>query len=729
MIALFKKNLFLQILLSLHVVVNILLLTIPLTKYFSFEFASLNGFFLVIYTALFTLHEDKFKSSSIAVKVFQIKLLIFSGIFLLIPVALAFIFHLFRSDCSFLDGFKFYAVLTLPAVVIGYALGLLSDFTHKKYSYLIFILVLLAISLIPIIEIYFRPQIFFYNPLIPFFPGTMYDEDIDISLSIVLYRVFNVLFFGGVIIAIRKLQFKTLKISKYVFYLFIFLVSGSFICISPKFRFGTTENVLSNVLQKKIITSNFVIYLPQQINKEEETYITLLHEYYFQRQIKFFNGKPEKKITSFVFRSGEEKRKYFGAGNADVAKPWLNQIYLSLDSYEQTVNHELAHIFAGMWSKNFLKIDANYNPATVEGIASAADPLYDDLDIHHLAFLAAKNNLRLSIESLFGGFSFFTNVSSLSYIYSGSFCKFIIDGYGIGKFKEYYRDGDFEKSYNKPFAALVAEYQKYLNGKNYFNQNHTADYYFGRVPLVQKVCPRYLANKTNEIYKLIEEKDFATAEAEILEIKDYDKNYALFNGLIFCTEEENPQKTETLIQKNLLNYKNTPYWFLLQLKLADIKIVNGKFTEAQVILDSIDNWNPTGRLASRITLRKKLLNTDSLAATFVKAKEIDLFTILTHQFASNPSPTLLLPLIGLVEKEKVSYVSVGSLIKNSQLKLPEKDWYSLLQLVRLAIKHFDFLSATKLLAILEKNIPDYALESLQNEKDKLEWFIVHEAKK
>lgn len=728
MIALFKKNLFLQILLSLHVVINIILLTFPLTKYFSFEFALLNGFFLVIYIAFFTLHEDKFKSSSIAVKVFQIKLLIFSGIFLLIPVALAFLFHLFRSDCSFVDGFKFYAVLTLPAVVVGYALGLLSDFINKKYSYLIFILLLLVIALIPVIEIYFRPQIYFYNPLIPFFPGTMYDEDIDISFPIVLYRFFNILFFGGIIVLIRKQQSKTLKIRKSVFYLFIFLVSGCFIFISPKLRFGTTENVLSDVLQKRIVTSNFVIYLPQQINQDEEKYIILLHEYYFQRQIKFFNGKPEKKITSFVFRSGEEKRKYFGAGNADVAKPWLTQIYLSLDSYEQSVNHELAHIFAGMWSKNFLKIDANYNPATIEGIASAADPVYDDMDIHYLAFLAAKNNLRLSIQSLFGSFSFFANVSSLSYIYSGSFCKFIIDEYGIGQFKEYFRDGDFEKSYNKPFTGVVAEYQKFLNGKNYSNQNHTANYYFGRVPLVQKVCPRFMANKTNEIYKLIEEKDYSTAEAEILEIKDYDKNYALFNGLILCTEEENPQKTETLIQKNLLNYKNTPYWYLLQLKLADIKIVNGKFTEAQINLDSLDNWNPTGRLASRITLRKKLLNTDSLAVTFVKAKEIDLFTILTRQIASNPSPTLLLPLIGLVEKEKVSYASVGRLIQNSQFTAKQTDWYSLLQLVRFTIKHFDFVSAAKLVTVLEMNCPDYVTESLQSEKDKLEWFIVHEAK-
>lgn len=705
------------------------MLTLPLTKYFSFEFASLNGMFLVIFVGLFTLHEDKFKSSAIAVKVFHFKLLIFGGIFLFIPVLLAFLFHLFRNDCSFLDGFKFYAVLTLPAVVIGYALGLLSDFINKKYSYFIFIVLLVVIALIPLLEIYFRPQIYFYNPLIPFFPGTMYDEDIDITSAIVLYRTFNLLFFCGIIFLIRKRELKELKISKILFYFLILFTFGSFLYFSPQLGFSATETSLREVLQKKIETPNFIIYLPQRLAKDEEKYILFLHEYYFERQSNFFKEKPDEKITSFVFRTNDEKRKYFGAGNADVAKPWLNQIYLSLDSYEQSLNHELAHVFAGKMSNNFLKIDANYNPATVEGVACASDPVYDDLDIHYSAFLASKNNLPLSIQSLFSGFSFFANVSSLSYIYSGSFCKFLIDEYGIRKFKEFYHTGDFKKSYDKPFADAVSEYQKFLNNKKYSNNIHTANYYFGRQPLVQKVCPRYLANKTNAIYRLIEEKDFAAAKEEILSIKDYNKNYSLLSGLIFCMEEENSPKAETLLEKNLLNYEKTPYYYLLQLKLADLKIDNDKFNDAKIVLDSLSVWAPTGRLVSRINLRKIFLKNNINAKLFIKGKEIDRFTLLKNEFEHNPSTVLLFPLIELVEKEKVSYTSIRNMILNSQIQASQVDWFSMLQLVRFTIKNSDFISAEKFLKILENIIPNYASESLQNEKDKLAWFIKHEEKK
>ena len=557
----------------------------------------------------------------------------------------------------------------------------------------------------------------------------MYDEDIDITFTIVLYRFFNLLFFSGIIVLIRKRELKTLMLSKWLLISCIILISVGFVYVSPRLGFGTSEVVLHDVLQKKIETSHFVIYLPQQLKNDEEKYITLLHEYYFERQTNFFKEKPEQKITSFVFRTSDEKRKYFGAGNADVAKPWLNQIYLSLDSYEQTVNHELAHVFAGKWSNNFLKIDANYNPATVEGIACAADPVYDDLDIHYLAFLATQNNLKVSIQSLFSGFSFFTNVSSLSYIYSGSFCKFIIDKYGISKFKEFYRYGDFEKSYGKKLSSIVSEYQKFISTVNYSNQVHTANYYFGRKPLVQKVCPRYLANKTNGIYRLIEEKDFTAAKQEILSIKDYNKNYSLLSGLVFCLEEEYPHQVETLLEKNLLNYKNTPYYYLLQLKLADEKIVNEKYDEAKVILDSLATWNPTGRVESRINLRKILLTKVESAASFFKAKEIDRFTILVNAYKTTPSPALLLPLIDFVDKEKFSYSSFRDLIGQTNIVVTSEDWYPVLELVRFTIKHNDFVSAEKFLKTLGNIIPGYAAESLRNEKDKLVWFIKHEEKK
>ena len=64
--------------------------------------------------------------------------------------------------------------------------------------------------------------------------------------------------------------------------------------------------------------------------------------------------------------------------------------------------------------------------ALIEGVAEACDGFYDEMNIHFLASIAYKNNFKTNISNLFSGFSFFGNVSGLSYIYSGSFVKFLI---------------------------------------------------------------------------------------------------------------------------------------------------------------------------------------------------------------------------------------------------------------------------------------------------------------
>jgi len=721
-IALFKKNLFLQILFTLHLIANLVLLLLPLTKYFSFEFATLNSLFVVIFAGLFTIREDKFKSSSLAVKVFNVKFLLFGILFLLIPVLLAFVFHLFRRDCSFIDGFKFYAVITVPAVVIGYALGLLSEFISKKLVYLVFVLLLFVIAVVPILEIFFRPQIYFFNPLIPFFPGTMYDEDIDVNGILILYRVCNLLFFGGIIYCLRGYYFKKFKIGKKWLIGAAALIACGFIYASPYIGFATNTMTLRNILSKEVSTAHFTIYLPESVSVQESNYIKNLHEFYYARISKYLKTHPAQKIISFVFANKDEKRKYFGAGNADVAKPWLGQIYLSLDSYEFTVNHELGHIFAGTWSKNILKVDANYNPATVEGIASAVDPLYDDYDIHYLAFQAMNIGDGLNIANLFSNYSFFTGISSLSYITSGSFCQYLIQKYGVDTFKKYFSDGDFESSYRRTLAQEADSYKKYLLSKEYKVKTFTADYYYGRLSLVQKICPRYMANKTKEIFTLIEAKNYSKAENEITSIPQYQKNYGLFSGLEFCLENKNPKQAETLLQENLFSYKRTPYYFLLLLKFADVKVKNGDEVGAQKILDSLQSFSPTAKIDSRVKLRL-LLQKNHFLREYITGKEIDRIALLQKLFDASPSPQYLLPIIDAVEKGSLDYKRLSSNIYSISAENMNDDWNSVLQLLRIAIQHEDFSAAEHLLKETSSKFPPEADESLIIEKDKLEWFV------
>ena len=101
-----------------------------------------------------------------------------------------------------------------------------------------------------------------------------------------------------------------------------------------------------------------------------------------------------------MFKNNTQKGKLIGSENADVAKPWLFQIYTIADNYDHTLKHEIAHIFSEKFGVGPFKIAHNFNPALIEGIAEAAAPLYNTWYVDHIASIAYNNNFRFNIENL-----------------------------------------------------------------------------------------------------------------------------------------------------------------------------------------------------------------------------------------------------------------------------------------------------------------------------------------
>ncbi len=205
-----------------------------------------------------------------------------------------------------------------------------------------------------------------------------------------------------------------------------------------------------------------------------------------------FKVRMNEKINSFIFKDSKQKKLLLGTENADIAKPWLHQCFTVCDNYDETLRHEIAHVISSKFGTGILKVAANINPSLIEGVAVAADPFYAEYDIHYMAALAYKNGFKIKIKNLFSGYSFLTNTSSLSYIYAGSFVKFLIEKYGIKKLKRLYSDIDFVKIYKKPVDKLENEYYSFIDTISADNQN-SAYYFFGRqsilVKFVQDIFP------------------------------------------------------------------------------------------------------------------------------------------------------------------------------------------------------------------------------------------------
>ncbi len=203
----------------------------------------------------------------------------------------------------------------------------------------------------------------------------------------------------------------------------------------------------------------------------------------------------------------------------------------------------------------------------------AADPIYDENDIHFMAALAYHFGYKTDLKNLFNFLSFFKQTSSVSYIFAGSFSKFLIDKYGIEKYKRLYSDLDFEKIYGTSIDTLNMDYTGFLDKINTKGNADKAYYYFGRKSIFYKVCPRYIADRLNKAWDLYNQKKYGEAKNIFEEIFKLGENYGALIGMAECESELNKnEEAIDLLQKNISFYQKSAYYYNIEFSLADLQV-------------------------------------------------------------------------------------------------------------------------------------------------------------
>ncbi|MCZ7613228.1 MAG: hypothetical protein M5T52_06750 [Ignavibacteriaceae bacterium] len=102
---------------------------------------------------------------------------------LFIPFLISVVNSIIFGFCSFWDGLMFYLVITCPSVIIGSAIGAFSFHFVTKFRIIVFLFLYLLILFIAVLEIYFNPQVYLYNPLFSYFPGQSMMRELVLILS------------------------------------------------------------------------------------------------------------------------------------------------------------------------------------------------------------------------------------------------------------------------------------------------------------------------------------------------------------------------------------------------------------------------------------------------------------------------------------------------------------------------------------------------------------------
>lgn len=713
------KKIFPLFLLFITVAINLLFTAIPLLNTLHYETSVLNSIFLSLFSGYLTLYFNT--GSNVAKKLFPNDKYYYYILFalLIIPFGISFTSTILCQHCPISEGIYFYLLFVLPALFIGSTLGVLSEFLSKKYRYLLFTLLWLVLLFSFLPELYYNPQIYFYNAIFGYFPGTMYDQNIEITKTMVLYRTLNIIF-SVLILYVLKLSFKLKENGKLIVILIVISGYLMFGFAKSSLGFATSIHNIELELKGNIETKHFKIILPEKLTETEKKVAILNHEFYYNEIASLLKIETYNKIYSFLFKTGAQKKNLFGSGNADVAKLWISQIYINYEHYNNSLKHEMAHVFSSKIGTGLFKMPANYNPAMLEGFAMAIENNYDDFEIDYLTYLAIKNNYKVSLKKLFSNFSFFTQTSSLSYLYAGSFIKYLANKYGWEKIKLLYSNLEFEKIYNKNVALLEKEFLEYENNLNYKNNKEAANLYFGRVPLVKKVCPRATAKQLKLAWKNYKIKHYKKAALQFRNVYNYSNTYSALLGVVVSNIKLAKYKVaEKYLKENIHSFKGTSYFYNLENILGDVYSNLNKLNLAKEKYENLLAENPRNNYTNEAGLKLYLLKSN-IKGLKSYINEKDNRKKILHQTLLNEPTDAVIQILTLQKFSDTEYFNEIETIKKiiTNRKFSSDTYF---QLAKLAFNFLDFTNAENFINTALKNPKPERKEILEELLKKIEW--------
>ncbi|MGE5436517.1 MAG: tetratricopeptide repeat protein, partial [Syntrophothermus sp.] len=341
------------------------------------------------------------------------------------------------------------------------------------------------------------------------------------------------------------------------------------------------------------------------------------------------------------------------------------------------------------------------------------------------AALAYKNGYSIDLKELFEGLNFFKHSSSIGYIYSGSITKYLINNYGIDKFKKFYNNSDFKKVYGKDADTIIKDYTNYINSLNIDSLKHTANYYFGRKSIFAKECPRYVAEQQDLGWSLYDFKEYEESKEVFAGLISISNDYSSLLGYVnSLTELEKKDEAINVLEGKIKNFEGTSYYYNLELRLADLYALTKKISKADSLYNIIIEQNASKNVVDVAKIRLILLHEEKVFTEYVSGNDITKYLILRD-----------------LNKKEYNYISFKYLINLSKTLNEDYDYflnsfdrvfevtdynssYALMLLSEYMVEHFDLIRARKAAALSLRYHDDAELNILLKENyRKINWLL------
>jgi tetratricopeptide (TPR) repeat protein len=488
----------------------------------------------------------KYRTSEFALLMFAriLALSLILLLLLLLPLIIM-LLNAFRVvNCNIMQGIRFYFLI--PGLTGFVSMLLALSFTlfcrgRSRAGYLWFLLYSFSTIAVTMYNLYAGPRVSFYNfilgTLVLFNYNTVVSIDAPFLLSRSLSLVFGFLIFWLALLGYERNKsavtfrgiFRTpfseshrlilsfSSVSAIVWLVIIFVYRGSL-------GVDVSTSYLKKLMDGEKRGKGIILRYPSDSPIAGEMDRVLKeHEWHYQKIVEELQLKKPPLIMCYIYPTKQQKTRLTGVGGSVFAKPWQSQIHVEYSKNDiNALKHELTHILAGEFGRPIVNI--SLQTGLCEGLSEAVEWEAGTLTHHQWAKEIIKGEIdhRASPVYTMRNDGFWSQRITVSYYISGSFVRWLIDTYGIEKFKNtfhqaglFYSDKPYVKNYGKTLRELTEEWMAFLKtvpgeekGTLY------AQYMFQRPAFAEQRCSHEVAERAEKAQTALQYGQFKKALEE-----------------------------------------------------------------------------------------------------------------------------------------------------------------------------------------------------------------------
>jgi hypothetical protein len=405
-----------------------------------------------------------------------------------LPGVVAAVRGLVVTTCDWTFGLECYAAMPIVtaalAGALGHAVGAIVG-PRRVLGAIAAQLPLVLLVAAGLYRFYAAPPVFSYSAVVGYFPGNMYDENVQLGEPLLWARLEQLAWVIAIVALVAtRLDPATFRVvwtrslrGRLGALAFLVFAGGDAILLhgdAGRHGYSIDADDIASELSGTIETPHFIIHYTHDDDIDRD--IALIaedHEFRYAQVVAETGVAPAGKLTSWYFANGDQKARWMGARDVEMAKPWRHEIYVDHRGFPHgSLRHEIAHAIAssfgdplfGVAAKRVAGVPLLVNPGLIEGLAVALDwpGGYDRLTPHQAVRAMQVLGLEPQLDELLS-LQFFSVSSARGYTTAGSFLRFLLDRYGIAKLRALYGNGgDFEAAYGKSLDELAGEWRAML---------------------------------------------------------------------------------------------------------------------------------------------------------------------------------------------------------------------------------------------------------------------------